>query len=267
MGDCYYYGKGVDEDKKEAVIWYELAASQGDAVGQYSLGYCYDNGDGVERDKREAVRWYRLSDNQGNIKAKIPLFTLRSQDQTRFPKIEAVWKDKINEFFATYRETKEILKFTKENLNTIEEKQKLMGTIDLEVKFLSDLLPITVNSLGESVKEKEDQEKTLDDILLNIIYDDNSDNQDRYLKILQDTVQKVYHNNVIKNYPIVTYLAARLEEIEKQFELENTIRDIIKNKDQGIPQEIAEIITEYMAIPKASLQKKLNIKKRKNQDL
>ena len=45
--------------------WYRLAAEQGDAGGQYTLGLVYGTGRGVPQDDAEAVRWYRLAAEQG----------------------------------------------------------------------------------------------------------------------------------------------------------------------------------------------------------
>ena len=57
------------EDDAEAVRWYRLAAEQGDASAQYSLGVMYDFGRGVLEDDAEAVRWYRLAAEQGDADA------------------------------------------------------------------------------------------------------------------------------------------------------------------------------------------------------
>ena len=56
LGYCYYVGKGIREDKREAVKWYRLAAGQGNAEAQWRLGYCYYVGKGIREDKREAVK-------------------------------------------------------------------------------------------------------------------------------------------------------------------------------------------------------------------
>jgi len=37
----YRNGKGVPEDDKEAVKWFQLAAEQGNAIAQYNLGVAY----------------------------------------------------------------------------------------------------------------------------------------------------------------------------------------------------------------------------------
>ena len=49
------------EDDAEAMRWYRLAAVQGHADAQVSLGAGYANGWGVLQDEAEAVRWYRLA--------------------------------------------------------------------------------------------------------------------------------------------------------------------------------------------------------------
>ena len=76
LGDCYFWGEGIREDKSEAVKWYRLAAEQGDAEAQRILvecykrqGDCYFLGEGIREDKREAVKWYRLAAEQGDAEA------------------------------------------------------------------------------------------------------------------------------------------------------------------------------------------------------
>lgn len=69
LGDCYFWGEGIREDKREAVKWYLLAAGQGDAEAQRILGDCYSWGEGIREDKSEAVKWYRLAAEQGNAEA------------------------------------------------------------------------------------------------------------------------------------------------------------------------------------------------------
>ena len=49
----YQTGKNVTQDYKEAVKWYRMAAEQGDAQAQNSLGVMYANGEGVIQDYKE----------------------------------------------------------------------------------------------------------------------------------------------------------------------------------------------------------------------
>ena len=69
LGDCYYFGTGIREDKREAVKWFRLAAEQGDAEAQRMLGVCYYVGEGIREDKREAVKWFRLAAEQEDAEA------------------------------------------------------------------------------------------------------------------------------------------------------------------------------------------------------
>ena len=50
---------GVPENKIEALRWFELAAKQGDADAQYSLGWIYDYGEGVIENDMLALFYYR----------------------------------------------------------------------------------------------------------------------------------------------------------------------------------------------------------------
>ena len=63
----YFCGYGVKEDYTEAVKWYRMAAEQGHAGAQYSLGNAYDSGNGVKKDSSEAVKWYRKAAEQGYV--------------------------------------------------------------------------------------------------------------------------------------------------------------------------------------------------------
>ena len=58
VGWIYYYGKGVLQDKSQAVMWYRKAAEQGDVTSMFNLAYAYEHGDGVQQNLPEARRWY-----------------------------------------------------------------------------------------------------------------------------------------------------------------------------------------------------------------
>ena len=65
----YDNGKGVSQNDKTAEKWYKLAAKQGDAYAQTSLGKMYAEGRGVPQDYKTAVKWYRLAAKQGYANA------------------------------------------------------------------------------------------------------------------------------------------------------------------------------------------------------
>ena len=73
LGVCYYNGEGVEQDYKQAVAWCKKAAEQGYARAQYNLGYCYDVGQGVEQDYKQAVAWYKKAAEQGYARAQCNL--------------------------------------------------------------------------------------------------------------------------------------------------------------------------------------------------
>ena len=65
LGSLYAMGADVlGWDDAEAVRWFRLAAEQGYADAQFDLGQMYANGKGVPQDDAEAVRWYRLAAEQ-----------------------------------------------------------------------------------------------------------------------------------------------------------------------------------------------------------
>ncbi|NCX62196.1 MAG: sel1 repeat family protein, partial [Betaproteobacteria bacterium] len=54
-------GKGVAQDYKEAVRWYQLAAKQGNAEAQNNLGVMYGLGQGVLQDYTRAHMWLNIA--------------------------------------------------------------------------------------------------------------------------------------------------------------------------------------------------------------
>jgi TPR repeat protein len=74
MGYFYYYGLGgVNQDYRQAAIWYRKAADQGYADAQFMLGNLYVKGLGVEIDYDQARVWYQKASEQGNKDAKAAL--------------------------------------------------------------------------------------------------------------------------------------------------------------------------------------------------
>lgn len=66
LAHCYLKGRGTAKDRTEAFRWLWTAAQQGYALAQASLGLCYSKGDGIqEADPCEALYWQRLAAEQG----------------------------------------------------------------------------------------------------------------------------------------------------------------------------------------------------------
>ena len=83
LGNCYYDGRGVAKDYEKAVKWYRKSAEEGNAVGQYKLGDCYYDGRGVTKDYEEAVKWYRKSAEEGNAYGRWRLQRLRNKNEIK----------------------------------------------------------------------------------------------------------------------------------------------------------------------------------------
>jgi TPR repeat protein len=73
LADAYWYGRGVEQNVREAERWYRRAAEAGVAEAQYSMGYIFDAGVGRDSDLEQAVHWYRLAAVQGEPYAQTAL--------------------------------------------------------------------------------------------------------------------------------------------------------------------------------------------------
>lgn len=61
LAALYSAGKGVPEDKREAVKWNRMAAVQGDLVAQYNLAHAYATGQGVAKDDVKTYVWANIA--------------------------------------------------------------------------------------------------------------------------------------------------------------------------------------------------------------
>ena len=66
LGDCYYFGYGVEQNFETAVEWYTKSAEQGNSFAQCSLGFCYQFGQGITANCAKAIELFEKSVEQDN---------------------------------------------------------------------------------------------------------------------------------------------------------------------------------------------------------
>ncbi len=74
LGDCYFWGRGIPENPKEALRWYRKAAAQGYPQSQYDLGlFCQYGRCGLKKDEGKAAEWYEKAARGGFAEAQYAL--------------------------------------------------------------------------------------------------------------------------------------------------------------------------------------------------
>ena len=61
----------MPQDNLHAVIWYRKAAEQGNALGQYYMGWMYENGRAVSENAVKAYMWGSLAVLNGEAHASV----------------------------------------------------------------------------------------------------------------------------------------------------------------------------------------------------
>ena len=69
IGFMVEHGQGVEESDEEAAKWYLKAAERGSSLAQCCLAKMYESGRGVAKSDAEAAKWYRESAEQGDAEA------------------------------------------------------------------------------------------------------------------------------------------------------------------------------------------------------
>lgn len=67
LGDHYYYGNGLKENRTVANYWYKLAACQGNSNAMYDIGHAYYFGDYEDERPALGVAWYQQGASRGNL--------------------------------------------------------------------------------------------------------------------------------------------------------------------------------------------------------
>jgi TPR repeat protein len=72
MGQVYYWGQnGVDRDFQEAARWFQLAADQGEAHAQFTLGVMQRHGHGVPSNITRMKELFHLAAEQNHTSVSI----------------------------------------------------------------------------------------------------------------------------------------------------------------------------------------------------
>lgn len=69
LGTMYIEGRGVVRDYSKALRWLNRAAEQGNIQAQHNLGMMYTEGKGVARDAGRAFEWFHRAAQQGDPRA------------------------------------------------------------------------------------------------------------------------------------------------------------------------------------------------------
>ena len=107
IGLKFYNEKQYDK----ALLYYQLAADQGNSGAQNNLGIMYDYGYGVEKSYQKAVEYYQLAADKGFARVHNNLDILKSSK--KYIQYELLEQQKINELL---KQQIEVLKIDNQEL-------------------------------------------------------------------------------------------------------------------------------------------------------
>jgi TPR repeat protein len=64
---------GLPKDLVQSFDWYLKSAQQGDATGEYNVGFMYQTGTGASKDSAQAMAWYQKAATQANAPAEVAI--------------------------------------------------------------------------------------------------------------------------------------------------------------------------------------------------
>lgn len=82
LGVSLFYGNGVKKDQGKAVHYFQKAAAQGHAFGQYNFAVALEQGKGIAKNTEKAIQFYWLAAKQNVNQAIDALIRLGVYDET-----------------------------------------------------------------------------------------------------------------------------------------------------------------------------------------
>lgn len=115
LGECYLKGRGVDQDEKKAIDYFQKGAEETSDMAKYCMSeiascYLFGYGVGVRRNLGDAKSWYKLAADNGDTQAQ-SYFDKNVLTQEYFNRINAMGKGPGSAKKAGYR----IKRFTKKS--------------------------------------------------------------------------------------------------------------------------------------------------------
>ncbi len=95
LGTIFLEGLGVPEDKRKAMKYYFLAASEGDCDAMFNLACCFDHGVGCERNEAEALKWYHQAAETFNDKEALASLAAIYYERQEWDKVFAYAKQHV----------------------------------------------------------------------------------------------------------------------------------------------------------------------------
>jgi len=103
IGNAYYYGRGVERDKKKAIHYFEIGSMKGDTVARHSLGALEQNAGNIER----ALKHYMItveSGEQDSLKAIQDLYPKGKATKDEYVKALRAYQKYLNEVKSIQRD-------------------------------------------------------------------------------------------------------------------------------------------------------------------
>jgi len=69
LAEAYYFGKDIEKNVAQAIVWGEKSSNQGNSCGQEFMGQMYFKGDGVEQNPDKAISLLTAAAEQDNVEA------------------------------------------------------------------------------------------------------------------------------------------------------------------------------------------------------
>ena len=80
LGALYLAGQGVEQSTAQALRWYRLAAEQGYAIAQHNLGSIYITGRYIPQNFEVGAKWLRRAAEQGYANSMLPCCPIRGRE-------------------------------------------------------------------------------------------------------------------------------------------------------------------------------------------
>ena len=133
LGDCFFYGDGVDQSRELAIVEWSKAAEQGNSDAMFRLGVCYCYAIEVEKDVKKGIELLQDAAEQGNSDAMVLLGRFH-QGQTALGVLvfaDGIFKKFVDDKLLSAIED-ELINKREMSLNIFENNEDISGYVSVD---------------------------------------------------------------------------------------------------------------------------------------
>lgn len=148
IGNLYYKGQGVEEDKEEAYYWFKKAADHGNVAAMYNVAFMSQEGIGTATDAERAYYYYQTAANLGDADSMYELGVM-IKNGLEIPENYETAMQYFN-MAISYADNAELIQDAKQEIEKLEARKSVYYDVPAEDTYVNVPQSETINNANNN---------------------------------------------------------------------------------------------------------------------